>query len=137
MEHGPVEVMLVAFGEPHFDGSIMRELGRLVDGGTIEVLDAAIVARSETGERILFDIEDLPSADRRLLGFESGVDLFDAEDVETLFEGLAPGSAVVAIAMEHRWARRLRESIEHTGGEVAYDFRLSDAVADDVLAEHS
>ena len=41
------------------------------------------------------------------------------EDVQALFEGLAPGTAAAALAIEHRWAIGLAEAIENVGGEVA------------------
>jgi len=40
MEYGPVDVVVLASGNPTFDGSILGELERLAGSGTIRVLDA-------------------------------------------------------------------------------------------------
>ncbi|MBP1657823.1 MAG: hypothetical protein H6Q31_2424, partial [Bacteroidetes bacterium] len=51
----------------------------------------------------------LPAEDRAAVGFiETGTrGLFDSEDAETLTEGMVPGSAVIALAIEHTWALAL------------------------------
>ncbi len=55
------------------------------------------------------DLEDLPADLAAAVGFiETGTrGLFDSEDAETLIEGMVPGSAVVALAIEHTWALAL------------------------------
>jgi hypothetical protein len=40
IKHGPVDVVVLAFGEPRFDGSIFMELERQAASATIRVLDA-------------------------------------------------------------------------------------------------
>jgi len=43
IEHGPVDVVVLAAGEPHFDGSALAELERQASSGTIRVLDTMIL----------------------------------------------------------------------------------------------
>jgi hypothetical protein len=50
MKHGPVDVVVLALGEPHFDGSILTELERQTATGTIRVLDAMVLFKSESGD---------------------------------------------------------------------------------------
>ena len=38
-QHGPVDVVVLASGEPRFDGRVLAELERQVASGTIKVLD--------------------------------------------------------------------------------------------------
>ena len=40
IKHGPVDVVVLAFGEPRFDGSFFMELERQAASATIRVLDA-------------------------------------------------------------------------------------------------
>jgi len=133
MKHGPVDVVMLAFGEPKPDGSVADELRRLVDQGTIRVLDAMIITKSEDGKPNMLDLEDLPEAERQSFGFiETGTrGLFDSADADTVVEGMAPGSAVVALAIEHTWAIKLREALERAGASLALDVRLPGAVVDD------
>lgn len=133
MKHGPVDVVMLAFGEPKPDGSVADELRRLVDQGTIRVLDAMIITKSEDGKPNMLDLEDLPEAERQSFGFiETGTrGLFDSADADTVVEGMTPGSAVVALAIEHTWAIKLREALERAGASLALDVRLPGAVVDD------
>lgn len=50
IKRGPVDVVVLAFGSPHFDGSIMKELKRQTATGTIRVLDAMVLFKAESGE---------------------------------------------------------------------------------------
>ena len=82
MKYGPVDVVILALGEPKFDGSILSELEKLVQTGTIRVLDAMVVVKDAEGTVSGIDIEDLPDEDKSRLGFiETGTrGLFDFED---------------------------------------------------------
>jgi len=137
MEHGPVDVVILAFGEPRFDGTLLGELQRLAGEGTIRVLDAMVVMKDEDGSVAALDLEDQPAAVKEALGFiETGTrGMFDSGDADLLKEGIVPGSAVVALAVEHTWALGLRKALADVGGEVALTFRIPAPVVDDAFAE--
>ncbi len=137
MEHGPVDVFLLAFGEPKFDGSVVSELEKLAGQGIIRVLDVMLVMKNEDGSVITLDLEDQPEEVKAALGFvETGTrGMFDSEDADLLKEGIVPGSAVMAIAVEHAWAVGLRKALEGAGGEVAMFFRIPGPVIDEALAD--
>lgn len=135
MTHGPVDIVLLAFGEPKFDGSVLAELERLADAGIVRVLDAMVVAKSDAGMRISIDLEDLPEEEKARLGFvKLGQGLFDAADEDTVFEGLTPGSAVMGLAVEHIWAVKFRETVEAAGAEVALTERIPATEVDAAFA---
>lgn len=136
MEHGPVDVVVLAFGEPKFDGSIAAELRRLAAEGTIRVLDAMFITKAEDGAAATLDIEDLPAGERDAFGhIDTGTrGLFDAEDADELIEGMVPGSAIVALAIEHAWALELARAVRGAGGEVALNVRIPAAVVDEACA---
>ena len=136
MDYGPVDVLVVAGGEPKFDGSVLMELEKLARAGTIRLLDAMVLLKSPEGIRTSLDIEDLPLETRSALGLiETGTrGLFDATDADTLFEGMVPGSAVVALAIEHAWARTLIQSLYKAGAEVALNYRIPAPVINDAVA---
>ena len=137
MKYGPVDVVVLAMGEPRFDGSILTELERLASSGTIRVLDAMVLIMDEDGTALGLDIEDLPAEDKAALGFiDTGTrGLFDAEDAAVLREGMVPGSAVVALAIESAWAVPLMNAFEQVGAEVALHTRVPAVIIDDALAE--
>jgi hypothetical protein len=135
-KHGPVDVIVLATGEPRFDGSILTELERQAASGTIRVLDAMILVKHESGVRATLHIEDLPAEEAAALGFiETGTrGIFDSEDADTLFEGMVPGSAVVALAIEHAWAVALVNAIAASGAELALNFRVPAPIVDEAFA---
>jgi len=136
IEHGPVDVLVLAAGEPRFDGAVLAELERQAASGTIRVLDAMILLKDEAGGRAALNLEDLPPDQRAAVGFiETGTrGLFDSEDAETLFEGMVPGSAVVALAIEHTWAVALVNTLYQAGVDVALNFRVPAPIVDEAFA---
>ena len=136
IKHGPVDVVVLAAGEPRFDGSVFAELERQAASGTIRVLDAMLLFKDDVGNRASIDLEDLPQEMKEAVGFiDTGTrGLFDSEDAETLYEGMVPGSAVVALAIEHVWAVNLVNAIRAAGAELAFDFRVPATIIDEAFA---
>jgi hypothetical protein len=136
MKYGPVDVVVLAMGEPRFDGSILAELERLAGTGTIRVLDAMVLITDVDGSVLGVDLEDLPAEDKAALGFiETGTrGLFDSEDAATFAEGMVPGSAIVALAIENAWAVSLMNAFEAAGADVALHTRIPAVVIDEALA---
>jgi len=136
IKHGPVDVLVVAAGEPRFDGNIFAELERQASAGTIQVLDAMILLKDESGRCWALDLEELPDAQKTAIGFiETGTrGLFDSEDAATLYEGMVPGSAVVALAIEHTWALALVNALYEAGVDVALNYRVPAPIVDEAFA---
>ena len=136
IKHGPVDVIVLAAGEPRFDGNVLAELERQARSGTIRVLDAMILVKAEDGEVMSIDLEDLPTEEAARLGFiDTGTrGLFDSYDAETLTEGMVPGSAVVALAIEHTWALALVNALYQSGVDVALNFRVPAIIVDEAFA---
>ena len=136
IKHGPVDVVVLAAGEPRFDGSVFAELERQAASGTIRVLDAMLLVKDAEGKPWRLDLEELPPDMKTAVGFiETGTrGLFDSEDAETLFEGMVPGSAVVALAIEHAWAIKLVNALQSAGVEMALNFRVPAPIVDEAFA---
>ena len=139
IKHGPVDVLVVAAGEPRFDGSVFAELERQAASGTIRVLDAILLVKDTEGKPWRLNLEDLPPDMKTAVGFiETGTrGLFDAEDAETLFEGMVPGSAVLALAIEHAWAVDLVNAMYDAGVDMAMNFRVPAPIVDEAFASLS
>jgi hypothetical protein len=131
-----VDVVVLAAGEPRLDGNVFAELERQAASGTIRVLDAMLLLKDERGVVARLNLEDLPADLAAMVGFiETGTrGLFDAEDAETLIEGMVPGSAVVALAIEHTWALALVNALYQAGVDVALNFRVPALVVDEAFA---
>jgi hypothetical protein len=136
IKHGPVDVVVVAGGIPRFDGSVFAELERLAAAGTIRVLDAMVLVKNEEGHEWRVELRDLPEEDRAAVGFiDVGTrGLFDPEDEATLAEGMVPGSAIFALAIEHVWAIGLVNALNDAGAELAIHTRVPAAIVDEAFA---
>ena len=136
MKYGPVDVLVLASGEPRFDGSVVVELARLAEAGVVRVLDAMIIIMGDDGEAYGLDIEDLPADEAAVLGFINTETrgLFDAEDAAVFTEGMVPGSAIVALAIENAWAVPVINALADAGAELALHTRIPAVLVDDALA---
>lgn len=136
IKRGPVDVLVLAAGVPQFDGSVLAELERLSTAETIRVLDAMVLLKDEMGKPWRLEMKDLPPDQAAALGFISSETrgLFDLEDAATLYEGMVPGSAVIALAIEHRWAVNLVNALYDAGVEMAGHFRVPAVVVDEAFA---
>jgi hypothetical protein len=83
------------------------------------------------------DLEDMSEEQKAAVGFiETGTrGLFDSDDADTLYEGMVPDSAVMALAIEHRWAVDLANTLYANGVEVALNFRVPAPIIDEALAQ--
>ena len=136
INRGPVDVVVMAVGAPQFDGKVFSELKRQTEAGTIRVLDAMVLLKDAAGRPWTLDLEDLPAEQKAAVGFiESGTrGLFDSDDASTLFEGMVPDSAVVALAIEHVWAIDLVNALYNAGVETALNFRVPAPIVDEAFA---
>jgi len=136
VKYGPVDVVVLAMGEPTFDGSILAELEKLVSTGTIRVLDAMVLVKADEDVVATLDIEDLDAADQERLGFinTDTRGLFDGEDAATFAEGMVPGSAIVALAIESAWAVPLMNAFQSAGADIALHTRIPAVVIEDAIA---
>lgn len=136
LKFGPVDVIVLAAGEPRFDGSVFAELERQAAAGVIRVLDAMLLMKDDEGKAWRIDLEELTDEEKAAVGFieTETRGLFDSDDAGTLFEGMVPGSAVVALAIEHKWAVDLVNAVYNAGVELAFQFRVPAVVVDEAYA---
>jgi len=136
IKRGPVDVIVVAGGIPRFDGTVFTELERLAKAGTIRVLDAMVLVKNQEGKAGRLELRNLPEEDRAAVGFieDETRGLFDSEDEDTLAEGMVPGSAIFAMAIEHVWAIGLVNALSDAGAELALHTRVPAVIVDEAFA---
>jgi hypothetical protein len=137
MSRGPVELLVVAFPEPPANAHITSELRAAVDAGTIRVLDGVVIRKDDAGALEVHELDE-PGIDTKLVGLRSlitdPIDLVAGEDIEELAELLVPGGVAALLAIEHVWARALRQAVRGAGGVLIADVVVPDEVVDEVLA---
>jgi Family of unknown function (DUF6325) len=117
-EIGPVDYMIVAFPGNEFRGEIAPALAKLVDDGTIRIIDLAFVGKNAAGEVVAFELTDLDPEVRK--GFEKmGVEvsgLFNEDDLMAAGEELDPNSSAALLVWENVWARDVAQKMRDAGG---------------------
>jgi uncharacterized membrane protein len=142
MTVGPVEIFVIAFDDPEFDGEIRAELERLREGDIIRLVDLLAVRKTEDGVIEAIQRSDLDAAEAlafgaavgALIGFgaagDEGLELgavwglreladghvFDDEDKWRVADAIPPGTGALVALVEHRWAIPIREAVRRSGG---------------------
>jgi hypothetical protein len=139
-----VQVLVLGFDEPHFDGSALRELARLGDAGVVRLVDLLVVRRTDDGT--LETVDDLldghGAVAAALLGAagEAGTDgagtdeggtdgagTDEAGDTWSLAD-LVPERGVAVVALvEHLWAAPLAAGLRQAGAVLLEETWLSEA----------
>jgi uncharacterized membrane protein len=142
MAIGPVQLLVVGFSHPQFQGEIREELDRLRDNELVRVIDVLAVRKDADGKVEILHESQL-SADQQQAfgalvggliglgaagqeGFEIGAErgaeavaerggVFDEDAWDVLAE-IPEDSAAALILLEHRWAIPLRDAIARAGG---------------------
>ena len=116
MATGPVEYLILGFPGNKFNGDIAPELGKLVDSGTIRILDLVFITKDADGNAAAIDFEDhhdvalFAALDGEVGGFISD------EDVAYAAEGL--------LIWEDLWAAPFVDALCDSGAVVIEGSRI-------------
>jgi hypothetical protein len=130
---GPVDIAVIAFDAPKFDGSIANAIADLVAQGIVRVLDIILVNKNESGEVSLFEVTDddgdgIPD----LIAIQGDIPgLLSEDDAGAVIEEMPNGTAIALIAWETTWLIRAGQAIRNNGGTLVAFERIP---ADDVAA---
>jgi hypothetical protein len=119
-ELGPIDVAVIGFpaGAP-MTGEAVPLLMDLVDRNIVRVLDVMFVTKNDDGTFSGFDATDLGSRGVGDLAVFEGASsgLLGDEDAATAAEAIEPGTSVVMIVYENRWAAPFVAAVRRNGGE--------------------
>jgi uncharacterized membrane protein len=148
MTIGPVQLLVLGFPEPNFEGRIIAELERLRENDMVRVIDSLAVYKAPDGEIGVAHLSNISdeeaielgskigaliglgiegeegAAEGALAGAEAaaeGATVFSDEDAWDVLADIPEGSAAALLLLEHRWAIPLRDAVVSAGG-----FRVSD-----------
>jgi uncharacterized membrane protein len=144
MAIGPVQLIVLGFGHPDFQGEVIAELERLRRSDVVRVIDALAVYKHPDGE---LEVEHLSNLTREeaielgskigaLIGLaiegedgmtagaaagaevaaERGVHPLSGAEEWDVLEDIPDDSAAALILLEHHWAVPLRDAIARAGG---------------------
>lgn len=148
MAIGPVQLIVLGFEHPDFQGEIIAELERLKENDTVRVIDALAVHKDAAGEIEVVHLSNLTKDEAIELGSKvgaliglgiegeegidegalagaqaaaDGIQVFSDEEAWDVLEEIPNDSAAALLLLEHHWAVPLRDAIVRAGG-----FRISD-----------
>ncbi len=149
MALGPVQILVVGFDDPQFNGEILGELKKLRENDVIRLIDLLVMRKDEDGNLERYQHTDMTEEELEgfgavvgaLVGFGMGGDdesmeagavvgaaalqesVSDPERGAWYVDDSIPNNTAAAVALiEHRWAIGLREAIGNANG-----FHLADA----------
>lgn len=148
MAIGPVQLLVLGFSHPNFQGEIIEELERLRESNTVRVIDSLAVFKDAGGDIEVVHLSNLSRDEAIEMGSKvaaliglgiageegmeagaelgaaaavDGLEVFDDDDMWDVIEEIPLDSAAALILLEHHWAVPLRDAIARAGG-----FRISD-----------
>jgi hypothetical protein len=137
MSIGPVDLVVIKFPGNRFSGEIIPAIQRVVDNGTIRIIDILFAIRQGEDDVRVLEIGELE--DDLLQRFDPVVadvtGLLTANDAKQLTAGLAPNSSVALLLFENTWARNVADAIANASGEVLLTERIPRQVIADLVAE--
>jgi uncharacterized membrane protein len=142
MTIGPVQLLVLGFNHPHFEGEILAEVQRLKDHDAVRVIDALAVYKDAAGHVTGLKESQLSGEERAefgalvgaLIGFgaggeegaavgaRAGAEMIEerggvfGEDAWDVLAEIPEDSAAALMLLEHRWAIPLRDAIARAGG---------------------
>ncbi|MDH2415235.1 DUF6325 family protein [Nocardioides sp. CER19] len=127
MTAGPVQVLVLGFEEPHFDGSVLAELARLGEAGVVRLVDLLVVGRSDDGSLQTLDgyLDGRGDVAAALLGGEGPGGVSEA-DTWSLAEVVPERGVAVVALIEHLWAGPLSAALRSAGATMPVETWLSD-----------
>ena len=148
MAIGPVQLLVLGFQDPDFQGEVLAELDRLKESDIARVIDAIVVYKDAEGDVSILKRSDLSDAEAAEFGatvgalvglgvageegaeagaelgaaaMAEGAEVFSEEEAWDVVDDIPLNTAAALVLLEHRWAIPLRESIMRAGG-----FRIAD-----------
>ncbi len=146
MAIGPVQLIVLGFTHPNFQGEVLAELEKLRDSDTIRVIDAMAVSKDANGDVAILKMDNLTRDERIELGAkigaligigaagdddeaveemamagaragaEEGIEVFSEDAVWDVVEEIPNDTAAALLLIEHHWAVGLRNAVARAGG---------------------
>jgi len=124
MTIGPVEYIIIGFPGNKFNGQIAPELGKLVESGTIRVLDLVFIMKDGDGavQAMEFEDHDDVALFNALEGEVGG--LISEEDIAYAASELEPNSSAALLIWEDVWATPFVEALRASGAVLVEGARV-------------
>lgn len=136
MSLGPVEILCIKFPTQFIQDEIASALRTLVESKAIRIIDILFIRKSESGEVIVNEIDEMEDVDHSLLDplIADISGLISAEDVQEIALSLDNNSFAALMLFENIWATAFRDAVVNARGQLLVNERIPSIVIDEVLA---
>jgi hypothetical protein len=137
MTLGPLEYVVLGFKGDRFDGTITKELEKIVEAKAIRIVDLVFINKDASGSTTIIEMDN--KDDPRFAGFRKLLGdsraLFTPEDLSQLGDTMPERTAGLVILFEHRWAEDIKHAMEDRGGFLVARSVIPADVLEDLSAE--
>jgi len=125
-ELGPVDYLVVEFpaGAQNFTGEMADELLKLVDAGTIRVIDVLILSKNEDGSVDATELSDIAELGSLQKIETELAELLTSDDVVHLAAAMDTGSVAGVLIWENLWAAPFASAVRRSGGQLIANGRI-------------
>ncbi len=125
-ELGPVDYLIVEFpaGQSNFTGEMADELARLVDAGTIRIIDILILVKDADGSVEAMELSDIENLGPLQQIEAQLAEMLAEEDVVNLAAAMDPGSTAGVLIWENLWAAPFAAAARRSGGQLIANGRI-------------
>ena len=125
-ELGPIDFVIVEFpkGQANFTGEMVDELVKLVEAGTIRVVDMLILVKDDEGAVEAMELSDLDDLGALETIEAELAELLAEEDVVNLAAAMDPGSTAGILIYENLWAAPFASAARRSGGQLIANGRI-------------
>jgi hypothetical protein len=134
MPIGPVEYLIVRFPGNKFTGDIVPAIVKLVEDGTIRIIDLVFISKEADGTVVAFEFDDHPDLEPFGQLSQALDELLNEEDIEMAAEVLEPNSSAAFLVWEDCWATEFAMAIRAADGEIVAGERIPHQIVIDALA---
>lgn len=125
-QYGPVDYLIIEFpeGSSSFTGEMADELVKLVEAGTIRVVDMLVLTKDENGEIDAVELSDVDNLGPLVQIEAELAELLAADDVAHLAAAMDPGTVAGVLVYENLWAAPFASAARRSGGQLIADGRI-------------
>ncbi len=124
---GPIDYIVVGFVGNNVDGSILNELAKAVDSGTIRVVDLLFIIKDANGDVGMAEVQDQHEELKevaKLLGHKDDLPLLTEEDVNKIGAKMDNDTSAGVLVIEHLWAKGLKKALLDKGAMLLDEGRI-------------
>ena len=137
MTLGPLDYTVIGFAGNNFDGSIAREIGKVVDAGIVRIVDLVFVTKDAVGEVDIVELDNID--DKKFESFApllaDRMGLLTPEDLGQLAVDLPADTSALIILWENKWAEKIKAAILDANGFLVAHTRIQPEALAELNAE--